>query len=237
MSFGAVYSGCAPHACATYLGLRFSMRSTTIFCKDSLSVAASCSELALPILERDGCVCQSFANCAIMISLSILVSGSRGFTYSSHRLRWRVSCHRPCLRYSNKSLTPVSPIVIFKRCTAPFVIDLVCPWSDSPLRSVETPVAKRPMEATAREPPRSTMLAMVPPCRMFNRFLSLLVGLGYNLGCLGCLPYRVVFLNIELEIYLSFYSVGDAELYIVGKGPILEKGSSHMLAKESTAGQ
>lgn len=34
---------------------------------------------------------------------------------------------------------------------------------DSPLRSVDTPVAKRPVDATAREPPRSTRLAMVPP--------------------------------------------------------------------------
>ena len=61
-----------------------------------------------------------------------------------------------------------------------------------PLRSVETPVAKRPFEATARDPPRSTikkhdselvvgervvketqnvpMLAIVPPCSMSSRF-------------------------------------------------------------------
>lgn len=37
-------------------------------------------------------------------------------------------------------------------------------------RSVDTPVAKRPREATASEPPRSTMLAIVPPWRMFRRF-------------------------------------------------------------------
>lgn len=60
-----------------------------------------------------------------------------------------------------------------------------------PLRSVDTPVANRPREATAKEPPRSTkhdcqpqrasarhvsrvssvpMLAIVPPWRMFKRF-------------------------------------------------------------------
>lgn len=38
-------------------------------------------------------------------------------------------------------------------------------------RSVETPVAKRPREATAREPPRSVMQAIVPPWRMLRRFL------------------------------------------------------------------
>lgn len=60
---------------------------------------------------------------------------------------------------------------------------------DLPFRSVDTPVEKRPREATAKEPPRSTrgvrirdqlidiavqdilpMLAMVPPWRMFRRF-------------------------------------------------------------------
>lgn len=35
-----------------------------------------------------------------------------------------------------------------------------------PLRSVLTPVAKRPREATAREPPRSTIDAIVPPWRI-----------------------------------------------------------------------
>lgn len=38
-------------------------------------------------------------------------------------------------------------------------------------RSVETPVAKSPREATAREPPRSVMQAIVPPWRMLRRFL------------------------------------------------------------------
>lgn len=39
-----------------------------------------------------------------------------------------------------------------------------------PLRSVETPVRKRPREATAREPLRSTMLAMAPPWRISSLF-------------------------------------------------------------------
>jgi hypothetical protein len=39
-----------------------------------------------------------------------------------------------------------------------------------PLKSVETPVANNPRDATASEPPRSTMHARVPPWRMLRRF-------------------------------------------------------------------
>lgn len=46
-----------------------------------------------------------------------------------------------------------------------------------PLRSVETPVAKRPREATARDPPRSTIEAIVPPWRMLRRFFGRVVWL------------------------------------------------------------
>lgn len=66
-----------------------------------------------------------------------------------------------------------------------------CRWGCTiPLRSVDTPVAYNPLDATAREPPRSTlkrdemsaldvghqnawylpMLAIVPPCIIFSRF-------------------------------------------------------------------
>ena len=41
---------------------------------------------------------------------------------------------------------------------------------DLPLRSVDTPVANNPLEATANEPPRSVMQASVPPWRIFRRF-------------------------------------------------------------------
>lgn len=41
--------------------------------------------------------------------------------------------------------------------------------------SVDTPVANRPMDATASDPPRSTMLAMVPPWMIFKRFSHLSV--------------------------------------------------------------
>lgn len=63
---------------------------------------------------------------------------------------------------------------------------------DLPFRSVDTPVEKRPRDATAKEPPRSTrgvrvrnqfidtafqyvlpILAMVPPWRMFRRFYQI----------------------------------------------------------------
>jgi hypothetical protein len=39
-----------------------------------------------------------------------------------------------------------------------------------PLRSVDTPVAKRPVDATAKDPPRSTRLASVPPWIVPRRF-------------------------------------------------------------------
>lgn len=48
--------------------------------------------------------------------------------------------------------------------------------------SVETPVEKRPIEATAREPPRSTMLAIVPPWRVRRRFCGCQGGIGESDG-------------------------------------------------------
>jgi hypothetical protein len=48
---------------------------------------------------------------------------------------------------------------------------------DTPLRSVETPVANNPRDATASEPPRSTILAMVPPWRMLRRFCGICVSI------------------------------------------------------------
>lgn len=39
-----------------------------------------------------------------------------------------------------------------------------------PFKSVDTPVANLPVEATARDPPRSTRLAIVPPCMVWSRF-------------------------------------------------------------------
>ena len=38
------------------------------------------------------------------------------------------------------------------------------------LRSVDTPVDQRPVDATAREPPKSTRLASVPPWIVCRRF-------------------------------------------------------------------
>jgi hypothetical protein len=52
----------------------------------------------------------------------------------------------------------------------------------SPLKSVDTPVAKSPRDATASEPPRSTMHARVPPWRMLRRFYR---GSGISNGSLG----------------------------------------------------
>lgn len=40
----------------------------------------------------------------------------------------------------------------------------------APFRSVDTPVAKRPVDATASEPPKSTRLAIVPPWMVLRRF-------------------------------------------------------------------
>jgi hypothetical protein len=49
---------------------------------------------------------------------------------------------------------------------------------DVPLRSVDTPVANSPRDATASEPPKSTILAMVPPWRMLRRFCGLVLVCG-----------------------------------------------------------
>jgi len=61
-----------------------------------------------------------------------------------------------------------------------------------PARSVETPVAKSPRDATAREPPRSVMQARVPPWRMLRRFwwmLEILQRLGgWEVG-VQCAPF------------------------------------------------
>jgi hypothetical protein len=78
---------------------------------------------------------------------------------------------------------------------------------DVPLRSVDTPVANSPRDATASEPPRSTILAMVPPWRMLRRFCGFHVSLlrtdmarrqeGVDLRDDA---YGVVFFNREFEV-------------------------------------
>jgi hypothetical protein len=48
------------------------------------------------------------------------------------------------------------------------------------LRSVDTPVDQRPVDATAREPPRSTRLASVPPWIVCRRFCVIIFSWNYQ---------------------------------------------------------
>jgi hypothetical protein len=78
----------------------------------------------------------------------------------------------------------------------------------SPFKSVVTPVAKRPVDATAKEPPRSTMAASVPPWIVCKRFCISSVS---PLCQLGLLLYRMIFVDVEFEINPAIGRVGDAE--------------------------
>jgi hypothetical protein len=82
---------------------------------------------------------------------------------------------------------PINDIQVWKR------------FEDTPFKSVETPVANNPLEATAREPPKSTILAMVPPWRMLRRFY---MSDQYNRSAEGLVErkYGMVFFDREFEV-------------------------------------
>jgi hypothetical protein len=94
---------------------------------------------------------------------------------------------------------PINDIQVWKR------------FEDTPFKSVETPVANNPLEATAREPPKSTILAMVPPWRMLRRFCMLD---QYERSAEGLVErkYGMVFFNWEFEVYDSWACCCYAEL-------------------------
>lgn len=91
------------------------------------------------------------------------------------------------------------------------------------------------MEATASEPPRSTMLAMVPPCRMFKRFLRCV-----SLPSLDILSwilrlkvstYRVLLVYMEIECDLAGTGSNDAQLNEAGAVMSISRphrGTSHL---------
>ena len=83
-----------------------------------------------------------------------------------------------------------------------------------PLRSVETPVAKRPRDATASEPPRSVMQARVPPWRMLRRFCRGARSDATKVEELlaGERLYGVLFLDVQLEVDNAWSGGCDAEL-------------------------
>jgi len=83
-----------------------------------------------------------------------------------------------------------------------------------PLKSVETPVANKPRDATASEPPRSTMHARVPPWRMLRRFYSTFgvsgdpsLREGYDAA------YRVHLLDVKFEVDSARASGRHAKLW------------------------
>lgn len=77
-----------------------------------------------------------------------------------------------------------------------------------PLRSVDTPVEKRPVDATAREPQRSTRLARVPPWIVWSRFCRVLACRLVN----AYRAYRVVLVNVELKVDFAVGGAQDSKL-------------------------
>lgn len=72
-----------------------------------------------------------------------------------------------------------------------------------PFRSVDTPVANRPVEATAREPARSTRLAKVPPWIVFRRFCEEVVRLDDQHVVL----FSFLFVSFFCAVSFSFSSL------------------------------
>ncbi len=75
-----------------------------------------------------------------------------------------------------------------------------------PFRSVDTPVANSPCEATASDPPRSTMLAIVPPWRIFKRFCGGQLAAMSRDTSQGATD-RMLLCNLQLKIDLSWRRV------------------------------
>ena len=78
-----------------------------------------------------------------------------------------------------------------------------------PLRSVDTPVANSPLDATAREPPRSVIHARVPPWRILRRFFMIQ---HWIVEDDSCWTNGVLLLNVKLEVDASRTGCGDAKL-------------------------
>jgi hypothetical protein len=83
-------------------------------------------------------------------------------------------------------------------------------------RSVETPVENLPMDATAKEPPRSTMLARVPPWRVPSRFCCFLV---IRIENDPQLSYSVLPLDVKLKVDSAGRCRLDAELEGADQSP------------------
>lgn len=107
-----------------------------------LSMASSCKHLTLTVAKVDRRIRQRLANYTALATSLVKVKGERNLNIHLSQVTSAL--------IRSPILPPEERYVTF--------------------RSVETPVANRPREATAREPPRSTMLAIVPPWRIFSRF-------------------------------------------------------------------
>lgn len=100
--------------------------------------------------------------------------------------------------------------------------------SNLPLRSVDTPVAYKPLDATAREPPRSTVgvngkhierspvipiLAIEPGARNKGQ-QSLSSGslAGYHTPMNDVEPVCMLLFDVKLEFYAPWFSSSDSQL-------------------------
>lgn len=158
------------------------MRLELVGAGNSLGMATPGRELAFLVPERDSRVGERLSDC-----MTGTAAVSSRFSQSQKvwvRRDWVAGCLLLSQTAVAWILSPTLPpllryVTVSERIM--FAVSLAFGewklWSRrrgegqcSPFRSVETPVAYKPMEATASEPPRSTMLAMVPPCRIFRRF-------------------------------------------------------------------
>ena len=121
--------------------------------------------------------------------------------------------------HTSPPLAPYRPLCRPRRDMSLFVVSKVglggarpcvgASWTILPLRSVETPVAKSPLEATASEPPRSTIHASVPPCRMLRRFYT---SSARPREAIEMSANRMLLVDVELEIDDARSSGRNSEL-------------------------
>lgn len=168
-----------PHQQTTLSSGSFEKEGESLLC-----VTSSSDQFLLFVVEVYRRVGESFADCDISSISDLQLVCDVDETYTCHKWlpTWpgisAVARERTVYEggstYRTNQITNLATRVQVRDC---FIhhhqyIPSSFVWCKSyiPLKSVETPVAKRPLEATANEPPRSTILAIVPPWRMLRRF-------------------------------------------------------------------
>lgn len=151
------FQASATNLCKSALNKRCAVYSSCYI----LGVATSRHQLILAIHELYRCIRQSLSNYCRKISRYSLLSGTRDIHLSQVTSAFIVSPMTPPeARYVTDRDHQFAERAIY-----PAIIHSL------PFRSVETPVAKRPRDATAREPPRSVIEAMVPPWSILSLFV------------------------------------------------------------------